>query len=502
MTFRSISANGGANGIVLNNTGSAGGLTVTGTGTTDGSGGTIQNATNRGANISSSVQLEPEQHELHRQRNGSDRPRRPTRIAAATSSQATTCPASSNIHLQSITGVTLTNLNVTNGGQMGINGNGVSGFSLIDSVVTGNGNESFENGLTFVNLTGTSAITNSIIRDNAAHQVNITNIANNSTLMLNVTGTRTNNAYPTMDTSTTEIGRTSPSGPFTDQGFLFNTNTTATNLNATINLTGVVFNNTYPGNAVLLNPNAASGSFAGTTTDSSFDTSGGGLIIQAQNGMNGRLQHHQLGVLSDGAAADPRFGSQSLHRNLPVGDSEQHDRRAGQHAGRRRIGCFPTTGASCVGIDVNFIGGTGAIQTRIQGNTVQEFDNMGIRFTANGAGAVHANVLSNTIQNPLGLVAHGIDTNMGTTTGATIQGCFNISSNTVTGTYEDPGVGQLGIHTRVRFLSEHRLPGMSGTGAANAMTFLNTSNPGAGGKIFSEGNGVPGYQSGAACVTP
>ena len=40
MTFTSISANGGANGIVLNNTGTAGGLTVTGTGTT-GSGGTI-----------------------------------------------------------------------------------------------------------------------------------------------------------------------------------------------------------------------------------------------------------------------------------------------------------------------------------------------------------------------------------------------------------------------------------------------------------------------------
>jgi hypothetical protein len=92
---------------------------------------------------------------------------------------------------------------------------------------------------------------------------------------------------------------------------------------------------------------------------------------------------------------------------------------------------------------------------------------------------------------------------MGTTTGATIQGCFNITSNTLTGTFEDPGVGvQLGINTRVRFNSEHRLPGMSGTGAANAATFLNTSNPGAGGKIFTQGNGVPGYQSGAACTTP
>ncbi|GAB3546324.1 beta strand repeat-containing protein [Spirosoma fluminis] len=45
LTFRSISANGGANGIVLNNTGTSGGLTVTGDGgnSSNGSGGTIQN---------------------------------------------------------------------------------------------------------------------------------------------------------------------------------------------------------------------------------------------------------------------------------------------------------------------------------------------------------------------------------------------------------------------------------------------------------------------------
>jgi hypothetical protein len=43
LKFRSISANGAANGIVLNNTGSSGGLTVSGTGSA-GSGGTIQNA--------------------------------------------------------------------------------------------------------------------------------------------------------------------------------------------------------------------------------------------------------------------------------------------------------------------------------------------------------------------------------------------------------------------------------------------------------------------------
>ena len=47
LTFRSISSNGAAKGIILNNTGALAGLTVTGTGAAS-SGGTIANATSRG----------------------------------------------------------------------------------------------------------------------------------------------------------------------------------------------------------------------------------------------------------------------------------------------------------------------------------------------------------------------------------------------------------------------------------------------------------------------
>ena len=164
--------------------------------------------------------------------------------------------------------------------------------------------------------------------------------------------------------------------------------------------------------------------------------------------------------------------------------------------------CFPPTGANCVGIDVNLIGGSGAIQTRVQSNTVQQFDNSA--FASRPMARVDCTPRAEQHRaEPAQSRRHGIDTNIGTTTGAAIGGCFSISSNTVSGTLFDPGVGtQLGIHTRVRFLSEHRLPGMCGTGTANAATFLNTSNPLAGGKIFAEGNGVPGYQSGAACTTP
>src|SRR5262249_60103443 len=50
LNFKSISANGGTNGIVLNSTGT-GPLSVIGTGTTGGSGGTIQNTTKNGIEL-------------------------------------------------------------------------------------------------------------------------------------------------------------------------------------------------------------------------------------------------------------------------------------------------------------------------------------------------------------------------------------------------------------------------------------------------------------------
>ena len=53
LNFQSISANGAANGIIVNNTGTSGGLVVTGTGSA-GTGGTIQNSTSDGVVITSS----------------------------------------------------------------------------------------------------------------------------------------------------------------------------------------------------------------------------------------------------------------------------------------------------------------------------------------------------------------------------------------------------------------------------------------------------------------
>jgi len=502
LTFHAISANGAARGITVNS--HTGSFTVNGTGTTDASGGTIQACTSKGAEFIGSNNIDL--NNMNFTGNGTSQT-----VAGSDG----TCGGNlrtgnnlscvSNIHLQTVTTASFDNLNVTNSGQMGINGNNVNGFEILNSTVTGNGNESMENGLTFQNLSGTVTITDTIIKNNATRQIHIGNIANNTATTIGITGTRTNNAYPTMDTSTTMIGNDAPSGANTQQGILLET-FAGSNISPTLNLTGVVFNNNQPQNAVDIQP-LTSGTLGGTTNSCSFDTNAAGVIISMQNAASGTYditnsEFNRSALQSIlYAAANPTSGTlQGTIQSNTIGT-----------AGQSGSACFPTSGCNGHGIDVNFIGGSGAIRLKIggtgggQGNTIQQFDGNGIKIVANGTGtpSVHATIQNNAILNPLGLVAHGIDTNIGTTAGANVFGCFNISGNSITGTYQDPGVGtQFGIHTRVRFLSEHRLPGMTGTGAANAVTFLTTQNPGAAGKIFSEGAGVPGYQSGAACTTP
>jgi hypothetical protein len=415
----------------------------------------------------------------------------------------TSCVA--NLFLQNTTGVVLDAVSVTGSGQMGINGNGVTTFSMTGSSVTGNGTEPFENGITFQNLFGTASITDSTIRNNAARQIHVTNLQNNSNLTFNITGTRTQNAYPVMDTSTTTIGNTPASGTYTQQGLLLESSS-GTNVSMTLNVNGVAFPNNSPGNAVDIQTLAPSGTLGGTTQNSSFDTNAGGVIISLQNGSNAtynvtnnEFNHSALQSILY-AAANPTSGTlQGTIENNTIGT-----------AGQSGSACFPTAGSNCHGIDLNFVGGTGAIQARIRNNVVQQFGGFGIKIQANGAGAMHANVNSNTVGPPLGSFARGINTNIGTTAGATIAGCFGITGNTLLGSFEDPGLGApLGIAPQVRFLATHRLPGYVGaardTAAVNA--YILGNNPGAAGKIFAQvGNNTapnnPTYMDGSACTTP
>lgn len=138
LTFESISANGGANGIVLNNTGTSGGLTVTGDGggANNGSGGTIQNMTGDGILLTNTM----------------------------------------DVHLGY--------MNVTSNLGDGIGGSGINGFVLNRLNISLNGDSAAadESGINISGLTGTSSvgahptgIFNSSITNNNEFEVQIVN---------------------------------------------------------------------------------------------------------------------------------------------------------------------------------------------------------------------------------------------------------------------------------------------------------------------------------------
>jgi len=508
VSLTSVSSDGGVNGIKLNSVN--GSFTVIGTGTTAGSGGTIQNKTGNGVDARSASNITLTNMNLPNNAQ--------TQTVAGVSNQCggdlragnnLSCVA--GIYLQGVVGVTLTNVSVTGSKQMGINGNNVTTFTMSNSTITGNGDEVFEDGLTFQNLKGTSSISNSMIKDNAARQIVVTNIENSSNLTLGITGTRTNNVYPTVDTSTTEIGKTVQTNTFTDNSILVDTVSTATNVSMTINIAGVVFKNNAPGNSVAINAIASTGTLAGGTTDSSFFNTAGGVIVSAQNGMGG-----------DYDVTNSEFNNVAL-QSILQGTATPYNgsltgRVTGNHVGEDSTGtagsaCEPV-GGNCIGIDVNLNTGVGAgsITTRIENNVVQQFGGTGIRIRANGTGGpgFNGNIANNTIKNPIGLVARGLTTSAGNTNTNNVNGCFGITGNTVTGTYEDPGVGtEFGIFTSVRGTnSHHRLPGYLGSttavgGPGNAVTDFIIGNNSAGSKVFTQRVSSTGdYPGGAACTDP
>lgn len=140
MTFRSISSNGAANGIVLNTTGALGGLTVTGDGSSsnNGSGGTIQNSTGDGISLNNTAQAR------------------------------------------------LARMNITNNLGSGIGGSTINGLLIERFNISGNGNDAStdESGINIYELTGTpfgganeTGIIDSVISNNHEFEIQITNTA-------------------------------------------------------------------------------------------------------------------------------------------------------------------------------------------------------------------------------------------------------------------------------------------------------------------------------------
>jgi hypothetical protein len=128
LTFQSVSANGGTNGIVLENTGALNGMQVTGSGAA-GSGGTIQGTTGDAVSLDDTRNVE------------------------------------------------LTSMIIQNNAGSGIRGANVTGFSLNGSTVTGNGDDAAadEAGVRFDNLLGSASIANTTVSGSIEDNVRVVN---------------------------------------------------------------------------------------------------------------------------------------------------------------------------------------------------------------------------------------------------------------------------------------------------------------------------------------
>ena len=167
LEFRSISSNGAANGIVLNTTGASGGLKVSGN-----SAGFCGGQT---SGTPPSITQAP--------------------VAADCTGGTIQSSTGAGILLSSTANVSLTRMRIINGGDDGIGGTTVTGFSLSNSLIDNNGNAVGEAGLDFDNLFGTSSITNSTISLSHENNVEVRNTSNNgSQATLAITGCQITNA--------------------------------------------------------------------------------------------------------------------------------------------------------------------------------------------------------------------------------------------------------------------------------------------------------------------
>ncbi|MBY5956812.1 hypothetical protein KUV50_01605 [Membranicola marinus] len=164
VTLKSVSSDGAPRAIYLNNAGPASGgfFTVTGTGSTDGSGGTIQNITNRGVEIVNTNQVTLKNMDFSN---------------VGTINGAGPCHSLDNvgchagIYGSQSNDIVLDNLSLNGGAQIGINGKNINNFTLTNSVVQGFGDQVNEHGVYMRELTGNATINNSTIKASSERNV-------------------------------------------------------------------------------------------------------------------------------------------------------------------------------------------------------------------------------------------------------------------------------------------------------------------------------------------
>lgn len=471
LNFRSVSAgtaaSGPATGILLNGTGAIGGLTVSGSGSA-GSGGTVQRTSSRGASFINAANISLSQMNFTNTASSSGSPCGSAAVAGANSG----CSAA--IHLESVSTVNLTGLNIGGSGQQGINGINVTGLTLSNSVLSGLGNAPDEDGLHFTNLFGTNAVTNTSITGSGDDNVNIQNLS--------------------APASTISFTGGSYNAGVLGSGLLFGSRGTAS---TTVNITSAIVDNNFSGGVV------ADGFDDATLVlrllNSTISNNNDGVQVSASNGVstfdingNSFVGNDFLAVTLLKAAFSTTGSLEgAVRNNAPINIAN----------GRTTDGIFA------------FQAGAGALRAAITNNSIIYAGTQRailVQAGQDGSGTMDTSITGNTIDVQLdgagnaitGILAQSAITGPGNTSALCVDlGGAGGLSNTFT--HSLGGIMAAGdVRVRQRNDGTFRLPGYAG-GATNTGTVIayltgrNTlvSTPTA---TFD----TTGFAGGAACAAP
>jgi large repetitive protein len=452
LTFQSISANGGTNGIVLNTTGSSGGLTVTGDGgsTNNSSGGTIQNTTSHG------------------------------------------------ISLNSTQNVSLDQMNIQSTGGSGINGTAVTNFSFTNGTINNSGNAVGEaniafNGsgsLTGNNLAGTLTVTGSTLTNAFDHGLHVEGNA----------GT-VSNATITGNTITSTTSTATSKGSGIQLVGAGNASTVSNLTKATISnntirnfpsgagiqviygntsATGPAGNAGTPGNATNIIA-ITNNTVRGFDATNRFGTDA--IAISINGGNSSQRSQGNFDVSNNGTVAEP-IGD-SLGAVILIGNNGWATMTATMN---NNVMVGNTTVAS-PGIS----GGNGIVVSTAEtpdltltasGNNISQTDGNGILLVSRGVtGLAKLSIKNNTVAAPLTGVRPGIRVDAGNATSVDDAVCLDISGNTSAGSGGSRGIG-LRKQGTTSTTDDFGVEGMAATSSPGVEAFVDGQNPAGGGTLL------------------
>ncbi|MFN0193681.1 MAG: beta strand repeat-containing protein, partial [Aestuariivirga sp.] len=482
LTFQSISAGNNTaavdpvNAIVLNNTGSAGGLTVTGTGTSTsatagtvaaslGTGGTIQNTSGDAiviTNASGGVSL------VSMVIGNS--------AASGASAGAAVNIGGDGISLLNADNIVLQNVRIGDTGGHGVEGQNVTGFSVINTDILNSGTTDNEDGLNFNGestnqIDGTMLIKNSIIAASFENNINVSNTSGNldATIAGSTFGTVSDpngNDSVLFETLTTGqmdvVVTTSNFTAAPGDLFQFTTNGTGGGVRDTLWFKDNTLSNNHPTIAT-----------GGGGTSIFFGSSGGAAFNIENNTFRDAVGTNVLIAKTANNAALV----EGYFQNNTIGVS----------------GIANSGSEEGSGLKLQTLGG-GTFNVAVEDNDIYGYNNFGIEVLAGGGasatgGNVFATVTGNLVAEPgdtLGVQSfpkNGLHLNIGTNPGDTFLAYLHATGNDFSASGLDAipaTVGDIDIRLRQRQATTVELPGYTGANNDNAAvaTFVGNNNTG------------------------